>query len=499
MDGLHALELRRLALQAELDAGKTARARNRLGQFATPPALARDVVATALDWLPAGAPVRFLDPAFGTGAFLTALLETAPAGRLVALRGFEADPHYGEPARRLWAGGALDLTLSDFTRAPPPAPDHRPSLIVCNPPYVRHHHIPSADKPRLQALGEAATGTRLSGLAGLYAHFMLLAEAWAAPGAVAAWLVPSEFMDVNYGAGLRDYLSRRVTLLRLHRFDPADVQFGDALVSSAALWWRHEPPPPGHAALFTRGGAIPAPRVSEPVALTDLAAESKWTRFPARPVAPAAGGVTLGDLFTIRRGLATGDNGFFILTPERAAALDLPSECLRPILPSPRHLPAGLVEIESRSDGSPRLERRLLLLDCPWPESEVAGRSPALARYLEVGAETAARGYLCRHRSPWYAQERRPPAPLLCTYMGRGETPFRFIRNRSAAVAPNVYLLLYPRSGVADDAESLDRLWRGLNRLGGAGMIAEGRVYGGGLHKLEPRELARLPVAELDP
>src|SRR5882724_6343845 len=44
-------------------------------------------------------------------------------------------------------------------------------------------------------------------------------------------------------------------------------------------------------------------------------------------------------------------------------------------------------------------------------------------------------------------QESRPPAPILCTYMGRqnGGRAIRFLRNKSTAMAPNVYLLLYPR------------------------------------------------------
>lgn len=59
-----------------------------------------------------------------------------------------------------------------------------------------------------------------------------------AEGGVAGWLVPSEFMDVNYGKGVKYYLLSRVTLLHIHRFDPNDVQFADALVSSAVVWFR---------------------------------------------------------------------------------------------------------------------------------------------------------------------------------------------------------------------------------------------------------------------
>ena len=38
------------------------------------------------------------------------------------------------------------------------------------------------------------------------------------------------------------YLRERVTLLHIHRFDPGDVQFADALVSSAVVWFRNSPP-----------------------------------------------------------------------------------------------------------------------------------------------------------------------------------------------------------------------------------------------------------------
>ena len=69
----------------------------------------------------------------------------------------------------------------------------------------------------------------MSGLAGLYCYFLLIAHAWLAENGLAAWLIPSKFMDVNYGDEVKRYLTERVSLLQIHRFCPSDVQFDDAL------------------------------------------------------------------------------------------------------------------------------------------------------------------------------------------------------------------------------------------------------------------------------
>lgn len=484
----------RLVAQADADATKTQLERNRLGQFATPPDLAEEVLRSAIALMPQHEDIDFLDPAIGTGSFFSALLRVA-ADRVRTAQGFEIDPAYGEPAQAIWGDTELRLELSDFTQATP-LDGGFANLVICNPPYVRHHHIASDEKVRLQQLASERTGITPGGLSGLYCYFLLLADAWLRDDGIAAWLIPSEFMDVNYGSALKDFLLDRVTLIRVHRFDPDDVQFGDALVSSAVLFFKKTSPPPDHLADFTYGGSLLSPKTTSRFGLAELRATKKWTQLPLNGAARRQQAAwTLGDLFTVKRGVATGSNEFFILSESKAEQLRLPRRFLKPVLPSPRYLADD--EVRSDAEGTPLLERRLFLLTCDVPELHVRDEYPDLWAYLQSGVEMGVnQRYLCRSRSPWYSQERREAAPLLCTYMGRAGAnghPFRFILNDSKATAANVYLMMYPRPILAEvltrEPSALEKVWRVLQDLTPVQLMSEGRVYGGGLYKLEPREL----------
>ncbi|MCL5279514.1 MAG: class I SAM-dependent methyltransferase [Planctomycetes bacterium] len=497
-------EKARQELTEQLRSAKSQAVRNKLGQFATPASLASDIVRQALSLLGRGRSIRFLEPGFGTGSFYSALLRSASPSHIETAAGYEIDAHYFEQSARLWDGTGLRLHHADFTRVEPPQTEaDRYNLVVCNPPYVRHHHLDSSQKQELQAIVSRRLHFQMNGLGGLYTYFMALSQTWMSKGGVGAWLVPSEFMDVNYGRKVKELLVSRVTLHRLHRFDPNEVQFEDALVSSVVVFFTNALPSDNHQVEFSFGGTLDEPRVSTLVGLNQVYKTPKWTHLPQSAVEhdrkDSTG--TLADLFAIKRGLATGCNSFFVLSAEEVQRHSLPAQFLRPILPSPRDIAGD--EILADKAGEPLIAKRRYLVHCDLCAERIRAEYESFWRYLEYGIERGIhKRYLCRHREPWYSQENRPPAPFLCTYMGRptarSESPFRFILNHSQATAANVYLMLYPKPRLATllqgNPEVSRVIWKALSSVTPESLVGHGRTYGGGLYKLEPKELANLPA-----
>ena len=90
--------------------------------------------------------------------------------------------------------------------------------------------------------------------------------------------------------------------------------------------------------------------------------------------------------------------------------------------------------------------------------------------------------------------------PLFSVPIVRDLSGFRFILNDSKAITTNVYLLLYPKPQYAScmkDKGVLNEVWHELNAIPTETISQNGRFYGGGLRKMEPKELMRTPAQGL--
>jgi len=490
-------------MQNQFDSSRKIEERRRLGQYATPIALATEIISYGLSLLDTNE-IKFLEPSCGTGAFFSALLSATQEEQINSITGFEIDEEIYQIASSLWDSTFFNLFHENFLSA---SCHRKVNFLISNPPYVRHHLIDKNVKNKMQKKVNVETDLYISGLAGLYCYFILLSHKWLEPHAVSGWLIPSEFMDANYGIALKKYLLDKVHLLRIHRYSPEDAKFDDALVSSCVVWFINEEMQEDYEIDFTFGGTHEKPIVSRKIRRNQLENEAKWTAVTSL----ASKGVdhsdiivpTLGDYFTIKRGLATGDNGFFILSKEQISALDLDMSFFTPILPSPHILKEN--EIYRDSAGYPQLEPQLFLLNCELSETELQDQYPSLWKYLESGRELTGKRYLCRKRKKWYFQEKRAAAPFLCSYMGRSkndkDAPFRFILNHTDAVATNSYFMLYPKAEITEvldkNPDYIKNIWHVLQSISRSDLVRQGRIYGGGLMKIEPRELSNVQCKKL--
>ena len=464
----------------ELLTGEVRRAQ---GQFFTP-FWAGEVMA---GWL-AQEPARLLlDPGCGSGSLLV------PTARLFAKRrtrllGLDIDPlavRMSDVNRRLRGIPRLQLRqanflLDDFR--------DRPDAVICNPPYSRHHAIPPAEKRAIHDGFERRLGLSLSGLAGLHVLFLIRALEVSADHARLAFITPSDWLDVGYGRRVKEFLLSRAHVETLILLDGRALFF-DGVLTTAAITLirkgvdRHEPtrvlrlradlPPPARVLSDSRTEGV-----GEDVVLT---VGAKWARLTRR----RNRGTSLGDVARVRRGIATGRNSFFVLSERRRRELGLPRSGLRPCIASPRYFSGHELRLEDLERLGPDTPRWALDVRKPGAES---GEGP-LGEYLRHGRTLAVHeGYLAARRNPWFALEQRGDSPILFSYFNRARP--RFVRNLARAVPLNNWLIVEPREDVDPD-ELLELLTSKavMRRLG-----ENCRLYGSGLWKLEPSELAALAL-----
>lgn len=460
--------------------------RRQAGQFQTP-AWAADLMAA---WLLQEPCELLLDPGVGTGRLLFRAAQRPEPGP-ERLLGLDIDPVSLEMARvnlLLRSIAHCSLRQANFLLA---SLRERPDALTCNPPYSRHHAIPVADKEAIHAGFEKRLGLRLSRLASLHVLFLVRALEVIRDAGRLAFITPAEWLDVNYGRAIKRFVLDRAHVEALVLWEHDHLFFNGALTTAAITLLRVGTPAPGPTRVVRLPRrppeveevltAIAGERTKLRVDEVELTADTKWSRPVGRR---ARRGTPLRELARVRRGIATGCNRFFVASERLRRERGLELAYLRPCIATPRLVSGDeltLHDLRRLPDEVPRW-----VLDYREPGAE--RRDDALGKYLRSGmsAHQAHAGYLASRREPWYALERRETSPILFTYMNR-ERP-RFIRNRAGAVPLNTFLIVEPHEGA-----NADQVWRALNAEHVMRqLVGARRNYGGGLWKLEPRELSDL-------
>ena len=450
--------------------------RRELGATYTPPAIIEAMLAWATDHQ---APARVVDPGAGSGRFL---LRAAHHFRKAHLIGVELDPLAAAIARgNLAAAGLKDrsrIVLGDY-RAEDTLDNAGRTLFVGNPPYVRHHLIEPRWKQWLVSHASQLS-LSVSQLAGLHVYFFLATALRAKSGDFGALITAAEWLDVNYGALVRDLFLGKLGGESIIVIEPTATPFPDA-ATTAAITAFHVASRPRSVRLrrVKRLKDLRGLSGGRLVRRERLETERRWSRLTYASRECPEGYVELGELCRVHRGQVTGANKVWI-ADDRA---DVLPECvLYPSVTKARELIAaeGVLSDSSKLRRVVDLPEDLDIFDSD--ERRIVDRFLKSAR--RMGAH---KGYVARHRRAWWSVGLREPAPILATYMARRAPAF--VRNLASARHINIAHGLYPREPLEERV--LSRL---VNYLSVGTNVIDGRTYAGGLTKFEPGEMERLFV-----
>lgn len=480
--------------------GDSADQRKTRGAFFTPPSIAEHLTAWAIQDDPTA---TVLDPTCGDGVFLLAAGQRLKAlGRQTSdLDGqvFGIDLHESslEEADRLLEGEGLDarLIVSDFFAVPTPdqlgSPLDYVDAVIGNPPFIRYQQHVGASR-RLSTAAALRQGIRLNGLASSWAASLAHASGFLKPDGRLAMVLPAELLTVSYAEPIRRWLKERFERVNLVLFER--LQFEEALADVVLL-------------LAEGRGGCDAFSLWHVETAEDLAKIRPYMQLNVTPpesgkwtdilIPKAARGLyrdvaskhftTLSEYGSSSLGTVTGGNSFFALNEATRLEYGLyESQLVRISPPGTRHL-RGPAFTTSQWNALRDAGERVWLF-----RPEVNDTSAARIAYTRFGESLSVdKAYKCQIRSPWWRPPLAEVPDLFFTYMSHNYP--RLIANPAkAAFLNSMHGVSLKQEAPKVAAAALPFMC--LNSVTMLGAEVNGRSYGGGILKMEPREAALLPL-----
>lgn len=512
----------------------TQEARRELGQFATP----NRISLLLAEWAVSEDSDTVLDPGVGAGMLSSAVIrekaemrDSTPIqdinaididGLSVSMAAVSLKSIDGAGSPELNIVDFLDLKAYEWTSGGRDQSDPV-DAVVSNPPYSRSQLLTEDEKDAVNTQISREAGIDLHGKSPLYVYFLIHATQFVKPGGKLGFVIPSGFMQTDFGVGFKQYLKEEFQIEAVVNLDDQEGTFEGVKTTVSLLFLTKEAPEQNHDVTFINLPEWPDyESLSElldedfedsdgpdgyrvDIAQRLLPPEEKWLHYFAPTDTEEITGVSeFSDIATIKRGIATGNNQIFCLTKDDIENHELPKKYLWPIIRTAKDIPGYEITAEDwfswHSEG-----RDVWLLYCYDNDGEKVLDPEGVTAYLDYSHykyDTDRK--LLDQRNPWHCVDERKPAPILAKYMSR--TGSQFIHNKAGVrtlnnmhnIVPDFKenedqvkaLLAYLNSNIVkQEISKVSRSYSGLEKIE-LGALKSSPV-------IDPRELATEAVQEL--
>lgn len=464
--------------------------RKKFAQFFTPFPVA-DLMAK---WLIGNKELKtVLEPAFGLGIFSRVLLSY---NENLKIKGFEIDQIIFNKAKNIFKKQKnVSIRLEDYMYNDW---DNKYDGIICNPPYFKFHDY---DNKNILKEMEDRISCKLNGFTNLYTLFLLKSIHQLNKNGRAAYIIPSEFLNSDYGKLVKSYLIKSKTLRHIIVINFKENVFDDALTTASILLCAND----------NKSDKVQFSNVSNindfanieniiknyPNYLTkeqiikfeNLNPEIKWRAYYQEQNAIKYKHlVPFANYGKVVRGIATGSNEYFAFSPSKAKEFGISKDYLLPCICKAIDAKKSFFTKEDFQELQIN-DKSIFLLN-------VVNIDGNIKKYLAFGEEQKInKKFLTASRNPWYSLEKRPPAPIWVSVFNRNG--LRFIRNEANISNLTTFHCIYPSINLFDSI-NIDLFFAYLLTDVAKKIFEDNsREYGNGLQKFEPNDINNSKILDL--
>lgn len=290
--------------------------------------------------------------------------------------------------------------------------------IICNPPYNKFQSLKNRDE--VYESFERETGQKYSRYTNQYILFLLKSLQELSDNGKLSYIIPSEFLNSKYGTYVKQILVDQKLIRAIINFEKP--VFRDALTTCCILLLDHS----------EKDGVefinlvdycelsklqLQRQHLSEDsmiVGYDCIKPEEKWLNYLKNTEEVSCFNTkTFGTFVNIHRGIATGDNDYFLFNKEKINQFSLSMDDMLPCICSSRDVDSVLFkqdDLEKLIDQN----TNVFILNVRSSGSE------EVKQYLEIGVNSGVdKKYLPAHRKVWYLPEDQKPADIWITAASR--------------------------------------------------------------------------------
>jgi adenine-specific DNA-methyltransferase len=372
--------------------------------------------------------------------------------------------------------------------------------IICNPPYFKFHDY---DNKNILKEIETNLKCKLNGFTNLYTLFLLKSIHQLSKNGRCAYIIPSEFLNSDYGKLVKTYLIQSKTLRHIIVIDFEENVFDNALTTASIIFCANDNLTDkvqfsniqSLQDLSTIDEIINKyPNLSETeqtYSFTELNPEIKWKAYYQKQNSIKFKNlVPFSTYAKVVRGIATGSNEYFTFNLSKAKEYNIDEQYLLPCICSAKDAKTSFFTKQDFEELK-KSNKSVFLFNAQNSTDK------NISSYIQKGeSEEINKRFLTASRTPWYSLENRKPAPIWVSVFNR--SGLRFIRNEANISNLTSYHCIYPKQTSLFSEIDIDLLFAYL-LTDSAKQIFEdnSRQYGNGLQKFEPNDLNKGMMLDL--